>query len=90
MPTYDLVDPTLTVNEILQRFPTAIVTLSSYGIDTCCRGNQSLARAAASAHVDPHRILAEITAKSASALPTLATPAHACDCGCSNPTGDVG
>jgi iron-sulfur cluster repair protein YtfE (RIC family) len=76
MPSYDQLDATITVNDLLQRFPEAVGTLSAYGIDTCCRGNQSLARAAAFVGVDPDRLLAEVT----SAKP--AAPSKPCTCGC--------
>jgi regulator of cell morphogenesis and NO signaling len=74
-------DATLTVNELLQLFPAAIETLSRYGIDTCCRGSQSIARAAVSAGVDPERLLTEV----AIAKPTA--PVKSCACGCRDSEG---
>ena len=74
--SYDPLDATITVNDLLQRFPEAVGLLSSHGIDTCCRGHQSLARAAAFVGADPDQLLAEITRGSPAAS---AKPAS---CGC--------
>jgi len=76
MSSYDLLDATITVNDLLQRFPDAVGLLSAQGIDTCCRGDQSLARAAAFVGADPDRLLAEITAGA------VAPPPKPCACGC--------
>jgi len=38
-----LLDPSLTVNEILQRHPDLIDVFSRLGVDTCCGGNLTLA-----------------------------------------------
>jgi iron-sulfur cluster repair protein YtfE (RIC family) len=76
MATYVKFDATITVNELLHHFPAAIETLSCYGIDACCRGNLSIAEAAAFAGIDPERLLAEVSA----AKPTA--PVKACACGC--------
>lgn len=70
-------DRTLTVNEIIQRVPSAIVTLAAHGIDTCCRGNESLDRAAAEAGIDPAALLAQI-ASAPRGLPV----ANQCSCNC--------
>jgi iron-sulfur cluster repair protein YtfE (RIC family) len=69
-------DATITVNQLVQRFPDAVGALSALGIDTCCRGNQSLAMAAAAVGVDPDRLFAEVT----SAQTTI--PLKSCGCGC--------
>jgi iron-sulfur cluster repair protein YtfE (RIC family) len=76
VPSYDAPDTTITVNDLLQRFPDAVSALSAYGIDTCCRGNQTLALAAGFVGVDPDRLLAEITNGA------TAGPAKPCACGC--------
>jgi iron-sulfur cluster repair protein YtfE (RIC family) len=41
------IDPNLTVNELLRRYPGALPVLATAGIDSCCGGDQSLALAAA-------------------------------------------
>ena len=41
------IDPTLSVNELLRRYPEALPVLATAGIDSCCGGEQSLALAAA-------------------------------------------
>jgi iron-sulfur cluster repair protein YtfE (RIC family) len=41
------IDPTLSVNELLLRYPGALPVLTVAGIDSCCGGEQSLALAAA-------------------------------------------
>jgi iron-sulfur cluster repair protein YtfE (RIC family) len=76
MASYDQLDATITVNDLLLRFPDAVATLTAYGIDTCCRGNETLARAAAFVGADPTRLLADVT----SGAP--AGPAKAGACGC--------
>jgi iron-sulfur cluster repair protein YtfE (RIC family) len=84
MSPYEPLDATITVNDLLLRFPTAVTTMSAHGIDTCCRGHQSLARAAAFVGVDAEQLLAEITG---AALPApRPAPAHRCSCGCNDST----
>jgi regulator of cell morphogenesis and NO signaling len=46
-----LIDPSLTVNDVLQRWPAAVGALNALGIDTCCGGADSLSVAAAQAGV---------------------------------------
>ncbi len=41
-----------TVNEILARYPSAIVVLNAFGVDTCCGGEMPLRDAALHARVD--------------------------------------
>ena len=83
MATYIQFDETITVNDLLQRFPAAIETLSRYGIDTCCRGNLSIAEAAATAGIEADRLLAEVSA----AKPTAAS-VKSCGCGCHDSKGE--
>lgn len=40
------VDPTATVNEIIQQHPEAVATFNEFGIDACCGGDASLEAAA--------------------------------------------
>ena len=50
-PTAPLVDPALSVNETLRRWPAAVGPLNAFGIDTCCGGAASLEMAAVDAGV---------------------------------------
>jgi len=36
------IDPTLTINEILLRYPRTIAVINAYGIDSCCGGGVPL------------------------------------------------
>jgi iron-sulfur cluster repair protein YtfE (RIC family) len=54
------VDPTLTVNEVLARWPGTIPLLNALGIDTCCGGGESLRDAARSAGVPLPVLLAAV------------------------------
>lgn len=49
--TTDRIDPSLSVNETLRRWPAAVMALNAFGVDTCCGGAASLAQAAADADV---------------------------------------
>jgi len=84
MSTNTELDQTLTVNEIVKRVPFAIATLAAYGIDTCCRGNESLDRAAAEAGVDPAALLAQIAVAPRGGLPVT----NQCSCNCDNCSED--
>ena len=44
-------DPSLTVNEVLARWPAAVTPLNALGVDCCCGGGASLREAAADAGV---------------------------------------
>lgn len=56
------VDPGLTVNEIIARWPEAIRTLNACGIDTCCGGNEPLVEAAREAGAEVASVLAQLEA----------------------------
>ena len=56
------IDPTLSINDIVAAFPSAITPLSARGLDTCCRGKLSLADAAKAEGLDPELLIAEILA----------------------------
>jgi iron-sulfur cluster repair protein YtfE (RIC family) len=72
------IDPTLSVNDIIAAFPAALRPLSARGIDTCCRGNQSLAHAAAAIGVAPEVLIGEIVSAEGTGADTIS-----CACGCS-------
>lgn len=52
----------LTVKETLERWPETNPILLAYGLDTCCGGAHSIAKAAAAHGVDPDNLLAELRA----------------------------
>ena len=54
------VDASLTVNEIMARWPQSIAPLNSLGIDTCCGGMESLRAAAEHAGVPLPVLMAAI------------------------------
>jgi iron-sulfur cluster repair protein YtfE (RIC family) len=43
--------PDLTVNDLVRHRPAALPVLAALGIDTCCGGGETLAHAAARAHL---------------------------------------
>ena len=59
--THDI-DPTLSVNDILRRYPSSLRLLSKRGIDTCCDGGLPLSVAAADANLDLSDLLDELKA----------------------------
>ena len=56
------IDPALSVNETLRRWPPAVAPLAAFGIDTCCGGAASLETAARDAGVPLDDLLAAIAA----------------------------
>ncbi len=54
------IDPDWSVNELLARIPTAARVLNSFGIDTCCGGGDSLAKAAREGQLDLDVLLTAI------------------------------
>jgi iron-sulfur cluster repair protein YtfE (RIC family) len=54
------IDPSISVNEILQRHPAAVSVLNAHGIDTCCGGASALRDAAIEANADLDALLREI------------------------------
>lgn len=52
----------LTVKETLARWPATNPVLLAYGLDTCCGGAHTVAKAAAAHGVDPDLLLAELLA----------------------------
>jgi iron-sulfur cluster repair protein YtfE (RIC family) len=58
--THVPVDPSLSVNEILRRYPAAISALNAHGIDSCCGGATSLRAAALEARADLKALTREI------------------------------
>ena len=56
-----MIDPALSVNAVLARWPAAIGPLNAAGIDTCCGGGDSLAVAAAQAGIPIADLIDSIT-----------------------------
>ena len=40
------IDPALTLNEVVRRYPTALGVFNARGLDTCCDGGLAVAEAA--------------------------------------------
>lgn len=70
------VDPRRSINDILQEYPAAVATLSVRGIDSCCRGDESLAAAASALGLDAATLANEIIASAGGA-----PPPKPCSCG---------
>ena len=60
IPRAPAIDPRLSVNDVLRRWPAAIAPLNALGIDTCCGGAASLEAAAADAGVPLAELLAAV------------------------------
>lgn len=56
------IDPTLTVNEILQRHPATIGVINAHGIDSCCGGGIPLATVARENELDLEALIADLEA----------------------------
>jgi regulator of cell morphogenesis and NO signaling len=54
------VDPALTVNDVLARWPAMLPLLNAFGIDTCCGGSDTLPDAARRADVPLPVLLAAV------------------------------
>ncbi|MEO7996517.1 MAG: DUF542 domain-containing protein [Gemmatimonadaceae bacterium] len=80
-----ILDPTSSVNDALLRFPAAVTVLSARGIDTCCRGNESIATAAANSGISAEALINDI----ANAPASDALVKSSCSCSCSTPTSDA-
>lgn len=68
--------PSLSINDVIRIVPAAVGPLHAHGIDACCRGNESLATAAAGAGVEPIVLIAEIAGANRAATGVC------CGCGC--------
>ena len=56
------IDPSLTVNEILRRYPHTIATINAFGIDTCCGGGIPLETVARTHALELDTIMAALDA----------------------------
>jgi len=52
----------MSVNEVIRRYPSVLPVLNGFGIDTCCGGAESLVAAARSASIPMEALMAGITA----------------------------
>jgi iron-sulfur cluster repair protein YtfE (RIC family) len=68
------------VNDILREYPGAVTLLSARGIDSCCRGNDSLADAAAGLGLDATALASEI----ASLVGVAVDSSTSRGCGCAS------
>jgi regulator of cell morphogenesis and NO signaling len=50
-------DPTLTINEIVARYPATIPVFNRFGMDTCCGGGVSVQQAAHRDGIDVETVL---------------------------------
>lgn len=73
------IDPTLSVNELLLRYPGALPVLTVAGIDACCGGEQSLALAAARSGLTFDQLAARLEEGVGRRSPQGGTPDR---CGC--------
>ena len=62
MPVPTQIDPKLSVNEVMRRWPLSVGTFNAFGIDTCCGAAASLEAAAARAGVALDDVLLAIAA----------------------------
>ena len=46
-----VLDPHWTINDVIQRYPPALLVLNSLGIDSCCGGALTLATVAEKHHI---------------------------------------
>jgi regulator of cell morphogenesis and NO signaling len=66
------IDPSLSVNETIRRWPASVVALNAFGVDACCGGAATLRAAAADADVPLDDLLAGIRAAVVHAVPRVA------------------
>ncbi len=50
-------DPTMTINEIVARYPATIAVFNRFGMDTCCGGGVSVGQAAYRDGIDVDLVL---------------------------------
>lgn len=69
MPSRSVLDPSLTINEIILAHPQTVAVFNRFGIDACCGGGVGLEEAAARDGVDVRSLrnaLTEVVAPGAS------------------------
>ena len=60
MPHLTQLDPAMTINEIVARYPATIPVFNRFGMDTCCGGGVSVEQAAQRDGVALEQVLAEL------------------------------
>jgi iron-sulfur cluster repair protein YtfE (RIC family) len=55
-----IVDPNLTINTVVQRYPDALGVFNARGLDTCCGGGLPVAEAARRHGLDLQELLAAV------------------------------
>ena len=78
------IDPTISVNDLVRRYPASLPVLSSLGIDSCCGGAKTVSAAAESAGITVDTLLARVASSSGAAEPTDSC----CKCGSGNCSDD--
>ena len=74
-------DPTLSVNQLLLRHPAALPILTAAGIDTCCGGGLTLAKAAQDSGLTFDQLAARLEQGLSQDRPDEPAP-PSCGCGC--------
>jgi iron-sulfur cluster repair protein YtfE (RIC family) len=74
-------DPTLTVAQLLLRYPAALPILTAAGIDTCCDAGLSFAGAAARAGISLNELVVRLQDGIAQGPDARAPNSGACHCG---------
>jgi iron-sulfur cluster repair protein YtfE (RIC family) len=59
--TTNQIDPTISVNELVRRYPASLPVLSTLGIDSCCGGAKTLSAAAETAGITVDALLSSVT-----------------------------
>jgi regulator of cell morphogenesis and NO signaling len=60
MPAATMLDPTLTINQIVARFPETIPVFDRFGLDTCCGGDVRVEEAAQRDGVDAAEVFSAL------------------------------
>ena len=55
-----MIEPTLTVNELIARHPATVATFNAFGIDACCGGAVPVREAARRDGADPDALVAAL------------------------------
>ena len=81
--TVNQIDPAMSVNELVHRYPASLPVLKMLGIDSCCGGAKTLSAAAETAVITLDALLSSVTTSTSEASPKDGC----CNCG-GNCSGD--